>query len=303
MVDAQTSYQQVLAEMQKHIAGKRDTIELMFITMVANGNALLEGVPGVAKTTMCKTLAETVQAEFKRIQGTSDLVPSDIVGYTYVDDKKEVQFKKGPIFTNILLVDELNRSPPKTMSAFIETLEERIVTTSGVDMKLPEPFTAFATQNPLKIEGTEQLPKVLADRFIVKIDVDYPNMEEEEAMMLLKDRGVENSINKILATKDIVEMQQKAATVTMPTDVVTYVAKIVNATRTDIHVIMGASPRADLAFMRAGKARALIQGRNHVTTDDIKFLAKPVLSHRIAVRSTGGIGVHGIIDGIIATLK
>ncbi len=303
MVEAHEAFQQVLAEMKKHIAGKSDTIELMFITIVANGHALLEGVPGVAKTTMCKAMADTMQAEFKRIQGTPDLVPADIVGYAYIDEKNETKFKKGPVFTNILLVDELNRSPPKTMSAFLETLEERMVTAGGVDMPLPLPFTAFATQNPLKIEGTEPLPKVLADRFIVKIDVDYPKMEEEEEMMRLKENEEKEVIQKIITTSDILEMQGKAKTVAMASDVNEYIAKIVSATRTDIHVVMGASPRADLAFMRAGKARALIQGRDHVTIDDIKFLARPVLSHRMAVRSTGGIGVHGIIDGIIATLR
>ena len=303
VVDAHEAYQKVLAEMKKHIAGKSDTIELMFITVVANGHALLEGVPGVAKTTMCKTMADTMQAEFKRIQGTPDLVPTDIIGYTYVDDQNEVQFKKGPVFTNILLVDELNRAPPKTMSAFLETLEERMVTAGGTDMQLPRPFTAFATQNPLRIEGTEQLPKVLADRFIVKIDVDYPNMEEEEEMMRLKEREEQVVIQKIISTPDILEMQEKAKTITMPNEVTSYIARVVNATRKDIHIVMGASPRADLAFMRAAKARALIQGRQSVTIDDIKFLARPVLSHRMAVRSTGGIGVHGIIDGIIATLQ
>lgn len=302
-MDAHSVYSQVLTEMKKHIAGKEDTIELMFITIVANGHALLEGVPGVAKTTMCKAMAETIQADFKRVQGTPDLIPSDIIGQTYLDDENKVQFKKGPIFTNILLVDELNRSPPKTMSAFLETLEERQVTVGGVDMPLPKPFTAFATQNPLKIEGTEQLPKVLADRFLVKIDVDYPRMEEEEEMIRIKEREEQQIVKKIIATNDIVEMQEKAKSVVLSNEVVDYIAKVVNATRTDIHAVMGASPRADLAFMRASKARALIQGRSEASIEDIKFLARSVLSHRIAVRSTGGIGVHGIIDGIIATLK
>lgn len=303
MVDARDAFQQVLAEMKKHIAGKEDTIELMFVTVVANGHALLEGVPGVAKTTMCKAMSETMQADFKRIQGTPDLVPTDIVGYSYLDDKNEVQFKKGPVFTNILLVDELNRAPPKTMSAFLETLEERMVTAGGVDMALPAPFTAFATQNPLRIEGTEQIPKVLADRFIVKIDVDYPSMEEEEQMMRLKEKEEQETIKKIVGMEDILDMQKQAKTVSMPSDVSGYIARMVNATRTDIHVVMGASPRADIAFMHAAKARALIKGRQSVTIEDIKFLANPVLAHRIAVRSTGGIGVHGIIDGIVATLK
>lgn len=288
--------------MKKHIAGKEDTIELLFIAILANGHALLEGVPGVAKTTMTKALADTIQAEFKRIQGTPDLEPKDIVGYTYLDDNNTPAFKKGPIFTNILLIDELNRSAPKTMSALLETLEERQVTAGGVDIQLPKPFTAFATQNPLRIEGTEPLPKVLADRFIMKIDIDYPSEQEEKEMLRIKEREEKSIVNKVLSTQDIIDYQMQAKQIVLPDNVATYITDIVNATRTDIHVVMGASPRADIALMMCGKAKALIEGRKEVTKDDIKFLAKPVLSHRIAVRATGGVGVKGIVDGILATL-
>jgi len=301
-LDAHEAYLKVMEEMKKHIAGKVETLELLFIALVANGHALLEGVPGVAKTTMTKALASTIQADFKRIQGTPDLEPSDIIGYTY-SEGSDVKFKKGPIFTNILLVDELNRAPPKTMSALLESLEERQVTVGGIDMPLMKPFTAFATQNPLKIEGTEPLPKVLADRFIMKIDVTYPSMEEEQEMLRIKESEEKIAVNKIITTQDIIDMQQQAKQVVMPDDVARYITAIVNATRTDIHVVMGASPRADIAFMQCGKAKALAEGRKEVTKDDIKFLAKPVLSHRIAVRSTGGVGVHGIIDGIVATIE
>lgn len=301
-MNASDAYKQILAEMKKHIAGKEETIELMFIAMLANGHALLEGVPGVAKTTMTKSLASAVQAEFKRIQGTPDLTPRDIIGYTFIDVDNSVKFSKGPVFTNILLVDELNRAPPKTMSALLETLEERQVTEGGVAMPLPKPFITFATQNPLRIEGTEQIPKVLADRFIIKIDVDYPSMREEEEMLRIKEREERVEVKKVIGTSDILEMQRQVKGVELPDDVVEYITKIVNATRKDIHAVMGASPRAEIAFMWCGKAKALIEGRGRVSGEDIKFLAKPVLSHRIAVRATGGIGVHGIIDGIIATL-
>ncbi len=301
-MDASNAYRDILAEMKKHISGKEDTIELMFIALLANGHALLEGVPGVAKTTMTKSLAGAIQAEFKRIQGTPDLEPRDIVGYNYADSDGSVKFSRGPVFTNILLVDELNRTQPKTMSALLETLEERQVTMSGVSMALPRPFTAFATQNPLKIEGTEQIPKVLADRFLLKIDVDYPSMQEEEAMLRIKEREEKVEVRKVIDTGAIMEMQEQVKGVELPEDVANYITKVVDATRKDIHAVMGASPRADIAFMWCGKAKALIEGRKAVTRDDVKFLARPVLSHRIAVRATGGIGVHGIIDGILATL-
>ncbi len=300
-MDANTIYNEILAEMKKHISGKTDTIELMFIAIVANGHAMLEGVPGVAKTTMTKALSDTIQADFKRIQGTPDLLARDIMGFAYEDDDKSVKYMKGPVFTNILLIDELNRMQPRTMSGLLETLEERQVTLGGIDMKLPDPFTAFATQNPLNIEGTVPLPKVLADRFIMKIDVGYPSMEEEEQMLRIKEREERTAVKKIIDTKTILQLQEDAKRINMPDDVARYITEIVDATRIDIHVVMGASPRADIAFMRCAKAKAMIEGRNTVTRDDIKFLAKPVLSHRLAVRATGGIGVHGIIDGIVAS--
>ncbi|MGC8776357.1 MAG: AAA family ATPase [Candidatus Micrarchaeia archaeon] len=301
-MDAHTAYLKVMEEMGKHIAGKKETLELLFLALIANGHALLEGVPGVAKTTMTKSLASIIDADFKRIQGTPDLEPKDIIGYTYIEDNT-IKVKKGPIFTNILLIDELNRAPPKTMSAFLEALEERQVSIGGIDIQLPKPFIAFATQNPLRIEGTEPIPKVMADRFLMKIDVDYPSMEEEGEMLRIKEREEKIVVNKVLSTNDILQMQEEAKEVVLPDDVVKYITAIVDATRKDIHVVMGASPRADIAFMACGKAKALAEGRKEVTIDDIKFLAKPVLSHRIAVRATGGIGVNGIIDGIIASLK
>ena len=302
-MDAPEIYKQILAEMQKHISGKSETIELMVMAIVADGHALLEGVPGVAKTTMTKALASTMQADFKRIQGTPDLEPRDIVGYTFVDSDNGIKYHRGPIFTNILLVDELNRAPPKTMSAFLESLEERQVTIGGSTLPLMKPFTAFATQNPLRIEGTEQIPKVLADRFLIKIDVDYPSMQEEDEMLRLKEREETVETKKVVDTAAVVELQAQAKQIVLPEDVAQYITRVVDATRKDIHAVMGGSPRADLAFMQCGKAKALLEGRKEVSREDIKFLAKPVLSHRIAVRATGGIGAHGIIDGIIATLQ
>jgi MoxR-like ATPase len=297
------AYTDVKDEMKKHIAGKEETIELLFIALVADGHALLEGVPGVAKTTMTKALASTVDAKFARLQGTPDLEPRDIYGYTYVDTDNSVKFKPGPVFTNILLVDELNRSQPKTMSALLETLEEKQVTAGGSTMPLPKPFTAYATQNPLNIEGTVALPKVLADRFLIKIDVTYPSQKEEQEMIRMKEKEERIETKKIIGIEQVLELQRAATGVSISDDVLEYITSIVSATRTDIHVVMGASPRADISFMKAGKAKALIEGRNEVTRDDIKFLAKPVLSHRISVRSTGGVGVNGIINGIVATLR
>lgn len=303
MMTPKEAYAKVLTEVKKHISGKEEVVELMFIAIVANGHCLLEGVPGVAKTTLTKTLADAIDARFARIQGTPDLQIKDIVGYSYYDEQNRPQLAQGPIFTNILLIDELNRAPPRTTTALLEGLEERQVTLGNSTVPLMKPFIAFATQNPLNIEGTTALPKVLADRFLMRIAVTYPTMEEEQAMLRLKESEMNVVNQKILTINDIMSMQSQVNNIRMGDDVVRYITQIVNATRTDIHVVMGASPRAEIAFMRAAKAKALVEGRTDVTIDDIKFLARPILSHRIVVKATGGLGVNGIIDGIIATLK
>lgn len=302
-MDAKEVYENVRSEVGKKIAGKEDVIKLMFIAMVANGHALLEGVPGVAKTTMAKTLAEVVSAEFNRIQGMPDLEIRDIIGYTYLDDKSNIVLKKGPIFTNILLVDELNRAPPKTTTALLEALEEKQVTIGDQTISLPKPFIALATQNPLNIEGTTSLPKVLTDRFLLRIAVSYPTMEEEQAMLRIKEKDENIKVNSVVDTSTIMEMQRAVDGVKISDDVLAYITRLVDATRTDIHVVMGGSPRAEIAFMKCGKAKALIEGRGEVVIDDIKYLARAVLSHRIVVRATGGVGVNGVIDGIVASVR
>jgi MoxR-like ATPase len=303
MVDAKEAYDKVLAEVRKKISGKVDVIELMFTAIVADGHVLLEGVPGTAKTTMTKTLSDAIHANFDRVQGTPDLDFEDIVGHTYMDEHNQVRLKKGPIFTNILLIDELNRAPMRTTTALLESLEERQVTMAEETIPLEKPFIAMATQNPLSIEGTTSLPKVLTDRFLMRINVTYPSMEEEEQMLRIKENDVNITVNRVLEIKDILDMQQQATKVKMSDEVVAYITKVVEATRNDIHVVMGASPRAEISFMKCGKARALIQGRNEVNIEDIKFLTRPILSHRIVVRATGGLGVNGVIDGIVASTK
>lgn len=304
-MDANAAWQAVLGEVRKHISGKVDVIELMFIALVANGHVLLEGMPGTAKTTMTKALADAIEANFKRIQGTPDIATADMIGYTYLDNiTHQPVLKKGPIFSNMLLIDELNRMPQRTIAALLEALEERQVTIAGADGSIPlmKPFIAYATQNPISVEGTVPLPKVLADRFLMRVAVNYPSMGEEQGMLRLKETEMKVVTKKVITLEDILQMQQDMEKIRMPDRIITYVTRLVDATRTDIHVVLGGSPRAEISFMRCGKARALIQGRQEVTIEDIKFLAKPVLSHRLVVRSTGGIGVNGIIDGITATL-
>jgi MoxR-like ATPase len=304
-MDASDAYKLVLREVKKHIAGKEDIIKLMFIAVVANGHCLLEGVPGVAKTMMTKSLADAIDGDFKRVQGTPDLEMKDVIGFTYIDEVDHtIKIKNGPIFCNILLMDELNRAPARTMAALIEALEERQVTIPGAPTQmLLSPFIAFATQNPLSIEGTISLPKVLTDRFIMRIAVNYPSNEEEQEMLRLKEAETDVKSEKVIGLKDVIQMQQSVNGIKMSEDVLQFITRLVDATREEIHIVMGASPRAEISFMQCGKAKALIEGRSEVTIDDIKYLAKPVLSHRLVVRATGGIGVNGVIEGIVNNIK
>ena len=208
MVDAKEAYERVMAEVKKHIAGNEEILKQIFIALVANGHVLLEGVPGVAKTTMSKTMAEAISASFDRIQGMPDLEIRDIIGYTYMDDNNNVQLKKGPIFTNILLVDELNRAPPKTTTALLEALEEKQVTISDQTLPLYKPFIALATQNPLNVEGTTPLPKVLADRFLMRIAVTYPEEDAEKEILRIKEKNEKVAVQKVLTIQDMMDMQE-----------------------------------------------------------------------------------------------
>ncbi len=302
-MDPKEAYETVLKEVEKRVAGKADVVKLIFVALIANGHVLLEGVPGVAKTTITKTMAETIDATFGRIQGLPDLEIRDVIGYTYMDDAHNVQLKRGPIFNNILLIDEINRAPPRTTVALLEALEERQVSISDQEFHLELPFIAIATQNPLNIEGTNPLPKVLSDRFLMKIEVSYPSLEEEEEMLRLKEKEAEEKVGVVLKKADIVAMQGLLNNVKMPDDVEAYIARLVDATRTEMHTVMGASPRAEISFMKCAKAKALVEGRDSITMDDIKGLARPVLSHRIVARATGGVGVNGIIDGLVSMLQ
>jgi len=303
-MDGKEAYPLIASEMKKLIAGNEDIIRLMFIAIIADGHCILEGVPGLAKTEMTKTLARAINAEFARIQGTPDLDMRNISGFTYIDDEEhEIKVKKGPIFTNILLLDELNRMPPRTMAGFLEALEERQVTIPGAQtMKLNQPFIAFATQNPLFIEGTNPIPKVMTDRFLMRIAVSYPTNDQEMEMLKLKEHASEVAIKQVIDISDILRMQKESMKVKMTDEFNKYVTKLVDFTREEQHVVMGAGPRAEIALMKCAKANAYIEGRPEITIEDAKYLAKPVLSHRLVVRSTGGIGVNGIIDGIVKNL-
>ncbi|MGC9149597.1 MAG: AAA family ATPase [Candidatus Micrarchaeia archaeon] len=295
-------YKKFQAEVSKVIAGKEKEIELIFIGLIANGHILLEGMPGLAKTTMAKTIAQLINCSFGRIQGTPDLSPRDILGFEFYDPNGKLMLIKGPIFNNIVLIDELNRAPPKTQTSLLECMEERQVTFSSGTIPLPKPFIVIATQNPLRIEGTNPIPLVQADRFLFKVEVTYPTQEEEIKMLKIKDLP-QQKLERVFEKEEIIELSQISKTVKIDEELMHYIVEIVSRTRGHQHLLMGASPRASIAFMLGAKARALLKGREKVEKEDIRFIAHAVLEHRIAVRSGAGIGASSVVDELLAQIK
>jgi len=283
-------------EMRKVIIGQEETVEHLLITFLAGGHALLEGVPGLAKTLMIKTLAQTIHLKFSRIQFTPDLMPSDIIGTEILEEdhstgKKFFEFKKGPIFANIILADEINRTPPKTQAALLEAMQEFEVTYSGKTYHLDSPFFILATQNPIEQSGTFPLPEAQQDRFLFYIKIGYPS-ETEEKNILTSTTGIKKeTVKPVITGEEIIRLQQLVRQVPISEDLVDYVNKVVRATRpASSHIDFvkewvdwGAGPRAGQAMILTAKARALQQGRLSVTLDDLKNVAYPVLRHRIII--------------------
>lgn len=279
------SVQEIKNEIGKVIVGQHQLIEQMLVAMLANGHILIEGVPGVAKTMSAKLLAKTVNVAFSRIQFTPDLMPSDVLGTNiFLPGASKFEFKKGPVFSNIVLIDEINRSPAKTQAALFEIMEERQVTNDRTTYKMGYPFLVIATQNPVEQEGTYRLPEAQLDRFLFKIVVDYPNIVEEIAILERQNRGeltANANINPVLDAAKLQRLNQAIEKVIVERQLLEYIAQIVGATRQSPWITLGASPRASLAILNASKALAAIRGRDFVTPDDIKEMAVPVLRHRI----------------------
>ncbi|MEX2723637.1 MAG: AAA family ATPase [Candidatus Freyarchaeota archaeon] len=296
-----------MSEVNKFIVGKSDILEYIFIALMCDGHVLLEGVPGVAKTYMAKTFAQTLGCSFKRIQFTPDLLPSDILG-TYVFDQKssEFSFREGPVFANIVLADEINRAPPKTQSALLEAMQEKQVTIEGVRHPLPKPFMVLATQNPIEQEGTYPLPEAQIDRFLFKLNVDYPT-EEEEVEMLKRRTGTGDDNIKALASPSVlVKMQKVVSNVYVAPEIMEYIRDIVIRTRRNPQVLLGGSPRASIVLMEGAKARAALNGREYVIPDDVKAIAQQSLNHRLILRPEAeleGVSVNRIIASIIGEIQ
>ncbi|MCC9043224.1 MoxR family ATPase [Myroides sp. M-43] len=302
--------QAIKSEIKKVIVGQDKTINQLIVALLANGHILLEGVPGVAKTLSAKLLAQTIAIDFSRIQFTPDLMPSDILGTSIFNmQKSEFEFKKGPIFSNLILIDEINRAPAKTQAALFEVMEERQITIDGHSYQMTEPFLVIATQNPIEQEGTYRLPEAQLDRFLFKINIEYPTLEEEIAIVqrehqLLNENKLAK-INKVVSPSDIISFQKLIKEIIVEEKIIEYIAKIVADTRTNPLLYLGASPRASIAILNAAKGFAAINNRDFVTPEDIKEAAIPVLRHRIIVspeREMEGITANDIINQIIESI-
>ncbi len=305
------SVTRIKQELATVIVGQEKMIDQLLAAILSNGHVLLEGVPGVAKTITAKLLSKTLALQFNRIQFTPDLMPSDILGTSVFDlSKSAFEFKKGPIFSNFILIDEINRAPAKTQAALFEVMEERQITIDGKTYVLDTPFLVIATQNPIEQEGTYRLPEAQLDRFLFKININYPNLEEEIAIIqrenALQDRNKLESVQQIIAQSDILNYQSLVKQIRIEPNLIEYIAKIVLNSRENAFLYLGASPRASIAILNASKAFAALRGRDFVSPEDIKEAAIPVLQHRVVVspeREMEGITSAEIIKQIVDTVE
>jgi MoxR-like ATPase len=293
------------------IIGQKQVIDFLIVGLLADGHILIEGVPGVAKTLSAKLLAKSIEAQFSRVQFTPDLMPSDVLGTPIFNTKTgDFEFRKGPIFGNIILVDEINRAPAKTQSALFEVMEERQVTIDGQSYIMGEPFMVLATQNPIEQEGTYRLPEAQLDRFLFKIEVKYPSLEEETAILMaqhsLVNKTLLSDVKPVLSIQQILEARAVIRNLFVEPKLLEFIAKIVSETRNNPSLYLGASPRASLAIVHSAKAFAAIQGRDFITPDDIIAVATPVLAHRVLLspeKEMEGLTTSDIVHQIIKKIE
>jgi MoxR-like ATPase len=310
--DLSTLYDRLRREAGQALVGQREAFELICVALFSQGHVLLEGVPGTAKTLMAKILARLIQAEFRRIQFTPDLMPSDILGTTVFDlETGRFYLKRGPVFTQILLADEINRAPAKTQAALLEAMEERQVTLEGERHLLPFPFFVVATQNPIEYEGTYPLPEAQLDRFLFKIAVGYPDAESERQVLRNYDEGFDAhdldaaGIERVLTSEALRKALDLIAGVTVEDSILTFITAIVDATRSAPDVLLGGSPRAGIGLVMASKSLAALRGRAYVSPDDVKSLAAAVLRHRLVLKPEAeleGLTPDRLIERILARI-
>jgi len=308
MIVAATA-EKVRAQVRKVLAGQEEILDQVLVAVLSNGHVLLEGVPGVAKTLIVRTLARTLALDYGRVQFTPDLMPSDVIG-TSIYDPKTVDFRlrKGPVFVNILLADEINRTPPKTQAALLEAMEERHVTIDGETHQLPPPFLVFATQNPIDLEGTYRLPEAQQDRCLLMVIVGYPQDEAEIEVLRRHDAGFRPQnleaagVESVVDAATLAQLQAEVASVKVEEKILNYIHAIVKATRNSTDIAVGASPRAGIALLNSGKAVAAMRDRDFVIPDDIKEMALPVLRHRVLLRPEAeieGLSSDQVLKGLV----
>ncbi|HVK07133.1 MAG TPA: MoxR family ATPase, partial [Armatimonadaceae bacterium] len=305
--------ERIVREVHKAIQGQEEIVEAAVIALLTGGHALFEGVPGTAKTLLVRTLAAACSADFKRIQFTPDLMPSDITGTTVFDMASNAfHMKRGPIFAEIVLADEINRTPPKTQAALLEAMEERRVSVDGSPNPLPPVFTVFATQNPVEYEGTYPLPEAQLDRFLVKVVVPYPTEDAEVKMLTAWDRGFRAAdlqtagVQSVASVEELLRARSLLPAVTVEPKILNYVIAIVRRTREHRQLTLGASPRAAVALLQASKTLALMRGRPFITPDDVKTMALPVLRHRVLLRPEAeieGVGPDRVLTALLESVE
>jgi MoxR-like ATPase len=310
----------VLSQIEKRVVGQKDVVESLLISLFSRGHCLFVGVPGLAKTLLISTLAEVLRLSFNRVQFTPDLMPSDITGTDILEEdrstgRRELRFMKGPLFANIVLADEVNRTPPKTQAALLQAMQESRVTASGRTWPLEPPFLVFATQNPIEQEGTYPLPEAQLDRFMFLVDVGYPSADEEFEIVKQTTAGAQAVVEKVLSPHEIIQLQELVRRVPVPEHVMRYAVELVRATRpkepnafdfVSKNVAWGAGPRASQYLVIGAKARAVLSGRFAATVDDVKALAKPVLRHRVLpnfTAETEGLTSVKIIEEVLGRVK
>ncbi|TXK72797.1 MoxR family ATPase [Mesonia sp. K4-1] len=299
------------AQLAKVIIGQEDFIELLIVGLLAEGHVLIEGVPGIAKTITAKLFAKSIKTNFNRIQFTPDLMPSDVLGTSILNSaSSNFEFKPGPIFSNIVLIDEINRAPAKTQAALFEVMEERQVTMDGKEYKMDPPFMVLATQNPVEQEGTYALPEAQLDRFIFKIKVEYPSLEQEVQILQShhqrKDKKPLDMIEAVLTPSLLNTFRSQVNEIIIEEKIINYIAEIVSRTRNHSHLFLGASPRASIAIMNASKAYAAIYGRDFVIPEDVKKVLNPVLRHRIILspeREMEGMTTENVVEMITKSIE
>jgi len=311
LVDLKDTVSKVKAELAKVIVGQENFIELLIVALLVDGHVLIEGVPGIAKTITAKLFAKTLKTDFSRIQFTPDLMPSDILGTSIFNmQQSEFEYKKGPIFSNIVLIDEINRAPAKTQAALFETMEERQITMDGETYKMDTPFMVLATQNPIEQEGTYALPEAQLDRFLFKIKVEYPSVEQEVRIIQThherKGNKPQELIQDVFEASKLADFKSKIQSVIVEEKIIKYIADIITKTRNHPHLYLGGSPRASIATLNAAKAFAAITGRDFVIPEDVKRALVPVLNHRVILtpeREMEGMTTDSVVKMITESVE